>query len=217
MKNSIILAISIFINIVTISFAEEPGYNKEKITMYYLYDYQTIVNKTSWVGSEHRGSGNEHVLQKIGWGIKYFPKQWVFLDINQKTLATYEKIGEISDVNNLKWDSGIQELNSYTLTVNYLHKLKNNLNYYIGCGRVLNKFEFKPFSLNGRSAAIDLRITNWIIHAGVEYKITERCVFGLSVNYEESVSLRMVDDINRIFQYDYSSPYYLEPSISFEF
>lgn len=193
---------------------------KEKIGIYALYNIQQNPNKEDWIdtGFNTNGYGGKSSLKMMGVGLKYFPKKWLLFDISGKTLISPTKAGAASvNAGVSKYYASLQELNSYTFAVNYYYDLVKNTKVYVGLGRGLYSARFRPFGEDSYRSPYTTQFYTWISRTGIEYQLTERCAFSLSIGHEKSVNLKLVDCDDRIFQYKYESPYFIEPAITLYF
>jgi len=214
----LILAVVLKSNAEDLDVSESTG---EQIAVYFPYNYRQHSNKIEWIDDAYNKEGKRHSLQMVGMGVKYFPTAKIFFDLLHKNLITLPKISEMTSVfgGNIS-DSSLGKLDSYVLTMNYRLGFMNNFKFYAGAGMGLNNIEFIPSGKINVGPTFDMQFFTWILNIGTEYKITKRCSLFLSLGFEKNVKLIRefgFAGYNILYQYDYKSPFFIEPAIMFYF
>ena len=221
MKNIIrklILSISILSCFQIVHAMDFSENDKEKLEFYFLYNYRDMNNEQQWSFSSRTAETNKHAIQTVGMGFKYFPQQKYFFDLSHRTLFFMPEIGSVTNITYDTTDiSVLASLDTYLLTVNYCYEVRKNLKLFAGLGETFNKIEFNQANRSAGGPPLDTNFNTWIIRMGGEYKLTKRMSINFIVGYEEAKSMEITYLKSYVFKYNYSSPYFIKPSISFEF
>jgi len=197
-------------------FAADSG--DEKMAVYFPYNYREQHNQNNWVYRDHTAQGEDHKLQLLGFGLKYFPNGKLFFDLSKKSLIAIPIIGENTHIPYaLTQNAMIGGLDSYTITANFIRNLSNLFKAYAGLGISLNNIEFNPSGRDTGGVPLDVQIFTGLIRIGMEYKITQRCAFTFSLGYEQSKNIEYTYVTTSVFKYTYKSPFFIEPAIMLYF
>lgn len=193
----------------------------DTIKLYFPYNYRQNTTKSNWVSGDFTGNNKENTIEMLGIGIKYFPNEWFFLDFSNKSSINLSSIGNMTNTALTippTYDIVLSELNSYTFTLGHVCNLSKTINVSAGLGYVFNKIRYiETYNTNAQNVnEFNRTFNDLLLQGGIEYKISNRCTFNFSVGYETNTKLN-INNSKEPFEYNYSSPYYIEPSISFEF
>lgn len=218
---SLFLIVFIF-QFVSAESIEIKNNNDEKLAIYFLHNYRN--NQNSFSSTINGGiftgiynlTGRNHSIQNIGIGLKYFPKDYYFINFEYKTLIGYPEIGFYSDSSITSIQQNLLNMNSYSFMINYSHKIIQKINFYAGIGISINRIELAIFGLSNY-INLNSEFNSWIGKIGINYYITRRCAISLSIGYEENITLQIFDNNNRRYTYNFNAPFFIEPAINFYF
>jgi len=216
-KFSVYFGIGLMLILFAKTYASDTG--DEKLAVYFPYNYREQHNQNNWTYQDHTAHGDDHKLQLLGFGLRYFPNGKVFFDLSKKSLIAMPIIGENTHLQYaLTSKAMIGALDSYALTVNCSRNLSSLLKAYAGLGLSLNNIEFNPSGRDAGGVSLDVQIFTELVRVGMEYKITPRCAVTFSIGYEQPKNIEYTYlTTQHIFKYTYKSPFYIEPAIMFYF
>lgn len=190
--------------------------NKDKIGIYLLYNLQQNINNADWTSGNYSGKGESHDISMMGFGLKYYLNDYLFIDYSQKTMTSIKKIGTMSTPTYL-CKSSLEDLDTYSIAINYYYYFKTKFDFIFGVGLVLNKAQFRPYDREINYVPSEKVIfTSNLIRTGIEYRIKSRYSISIIIGFESRKNIEETYGVRR-FEYKYESPYYLEPTITFYF
>ena len=193
-------------------------FQKEKVGVYLLYNYQNNDNSVRWVDTAFTGTAKKHTINLAGLGLKYYPAKWIFLDVSKKSLLTIPEVAKVIHTSLQVSYPALQQFDVYSLTINYVFNLKNNLGFYIGLGRNINRVLYSRYGKEDVESAYLAQCYTWVFQTGATYKISERLSLNLTVGREDGFKFDGGSIAsNNYAEYNYKSPFFIEPTVTLYF